>query len=87
MIKHFFIRLYFKLRYAFTSRDESGVPTGPYCYERVHIPKGEETLSAIAPCPHYRRIQDVAWCSLTNEGDCILLDDMVKVCGINEDYD
>lgn len=29
----------------------------------------------------------VTWCSLINEGNCILLDDMVKVCGINEDYD
>ena len=87
MIKHFFIRLYFKLRYAFTSRDESGVPTGPYCYESVVVPWREEGPTMFIPCPHYKREQGVTWCSLINEGDCILLDDMVKVCGINEDND
>lgn len=87
MIKHFFIRLYFKLRYAFTSRDESGIPFGPYCYTRVGHSINPLEPGKIKPCPHYKRIQGVTWCSLINEGNCILLDDMVKVCGINEDYD
>jgi hypothetical protein len=65
------------------------IPYGPYCYTLKDIIPDQRLGLRVRTfiCPHFQYSDDVgfATCSFikTNEFD-ILLDDQVKICGVNE---
>lgn len=54
------------------------VVRGCQCYER----KNEEIIQ----CPYWEKEQQ-AYCTFEEDSDAVLLDDQVKICGINEAHE
>ena len=69
--------------------DERDIPFGDYCYEMLSFDQ-EKCAMNVKYCPYLKEKIDPEWneercfCSLIGAFD-ILLDDQVKICGINDD--
>jgi hypothetical protein len=73
--------------------DTKNIPQGDYCYEILSVDMDTQPLPTIhvKPCPYLGKKIDAEWneeryyCSFVKDFD-ILLDNQVKICGINDDF-
>lgn len=84
------IEVFLKLRYLFTSKDVALIPNGNYCYDTISRDPITYKATKTYVCPYYRRYyiggRTVSWCTYVNNTDGLCLDDMVKICFENDEY-
>ena len=63
-------------------RSEALIPKGPYCYTRI-------SRGLVRPCPYYKEYSskdgDYSGCLFANRYDDPCINDMVKICGVDDD--
>lgn len=68
-------------------KDKSIIPEGLYCYSytgETKIYKGYK-YPKTKPCPYFKYVNGEAFCDFLKVDD-YLLEDQVKICGVNENY-
>ena len=78
------------------TKDESVIPKGMYCYTRLDTDSNISAGFKVKLCPYWEKKahlpeQSCGYCNYLELGDAdengtFLLWDMVKECGVNDDY-
>ena len=66
--------------------NEGDIPHGPYCYKFLYVIPGMIGYR-VSLCPYWKEENGVGFCEYLNDREDICIDDQVKICGINEEYE